>query len=81
MLRKEDEILEGLRLSEKLFKKKYKNKRLMLQTFGGFEKVTNQLKKIIIATEICTLQWVTRKGGSLNALNRKEWLDEIPDRR
>jgi hypothetical protein len=73
MLRSEDEIKNGLRLSEKLFKKKYKNKKLMLQTFGGFEKVTNQLKKIIIATEICTLQWVTKKGGSLNALNKKEW--------
>lgn len=81
MLRKEIEIQEGLRLSEKLFRKKYKNKKLMLQTFGGFEKITNQLMKIIVATEICTLKWVTKKGGSLNALNKREWLDEIPDRR
>ena len=73
MLRSEDEIKNGLRLSEKLFRKKYKNKKLMFQTFGGFEAITNQLKKIIIATEICTLQWVTKKGGTLNALNKKEW--------
>jgi hypothetical protein len=74
MMRKENEIEMGLKLSEKLFKQKYRNKKLSLCTFGGADVITNQLKKIIIATEICTLKWALKRGGTLNALNKEEWV-------